>query len=134
MGQPTGTDHAPRFHNLTLHLVALAATLGLVAPAQAGCTRSVGIDESLTTCIGTLSLNANTTGDNNIAIGYGALYCNTMGNSNTVSGVSALRTNTTGGMNVAVGFEAARAQTTGSSNTVVGYRAGLKWTTGMFCS
>ena len=48
----------------------------------------------------------NTTGANNIAIGYNPLNSNTTGNNNVAIGYDALGNNTTGSDNVAIGYQA----------------------------
>jgi hypothetical protein len=70
--------------------------------------------------IGTL---ANTTGDQNTAVGAGTLGGNTTGAYNTAIGSSALQSNTTGYNNTATGFEALIGNTTGGDNTATGYQA-----------
>jgi hypothetical protein len=58
-------------------------------------------------------------------MGYEALKANTTGNNNTAIGSTAFTANTTGGANVAIGVDALKANTTASNNTVVGYQAAL---------
>jgi len=87
--------------------------------------------------IGSDSLGANTTGDDNIGIGYNALLVNTSGNNNvalgslaldanvsswnnTAIGNSTLTTNTGGG-NTAIGSYALANNTTASNNIAIGY-------------
>jgi len=100
------------------------------------------------TAVGSVALNANTTGTNNTASGFqvlrnnttgtnntangvNALNSNTTGGSNTASGVSALNSNTTGNQNTASGLQALFRNTTGNNNTAVGYQAGYSNTTGL---
>jgi hypothetical protein len=133
-------------------LLALAAALGLAAPAQAGCTPSVNSDATNNTCIGTdallnnvtsgasvgryntaigrSALRANTTGDDNTANGEAALFANTAGSSNTASGRNALSSNTSGNENTANGASALSYNTTGSQNTASGVDALMSNTTG----
>ena len=80
--------------------------------------------------MGLSSLDANTTGSNNVAIGYNSLGANTTANSNTAVGYSSLSVNTTGTANVSFGFGSLNANTTASNNTAVGYAALLSNTTG----
>lgn len=75
------------------------------------------------------ALAVNTTGNNNLAVGYQALFLNTTGSDNTAVGASALRANTTGFGNVAVGANALGVNT-GTGNTALGRAALLANTTG----
>jgi hypothetical protein len=78
------------------------------------------------------SLFANTSGEDNTAVGsYRALYSNTTGNNNIAVGRQALQTNTTGSNNVAIGRDSLFANTTASNNTAVGHQAGYTNTTGI---
>jgi hypothetical protein len=61
-------------------------------------------------------------GNNNVALGYNALNVNT-GSSNVGIGLNSLIANSSGSSNVAVGQQALQANTTGSNNTAVGYQA-----------
>jgi hypothetical protein len=67
--------------------------------------------------LGTL---ANSTGDQNTAVGYHALYSNTTGHLNTALGHTALFSNTTGTYNTAIGLEALHENTTGNANSAFG--------------
>jgi trimeric autotransporter adhesin len=67
--------------------------------------------------VGTL---ANSTGDQNTAVGYHALYSNTTGQLNTAHGSTALFSNTTGSYNTAIGLEALHENTTGNANSAFG--------------
>jgi hypothetical protein len=69
------------------------------------------------------ALQANTTGPNNTAVGFGALERNTTGQSNTAVGTDALAVNTTGTVNTAVGIAALSGNSTGFQNTAVGANA-----------
>ena len=70
------------------------------------------------------------TGGSNLAVGSNALVANTTGDDNTAVGSYApLAANTTGTKNVAVGRQALNSNTTASNNTAVGYQAGLASTT-----
>ncbi len=82
------------------------------------------------TAVGSLALNANTTGTSNTAFGNLSLYSNTTGGSNSSFGVFALLYNTTGTSNAAFGGAALQANTTGNSNTAVGINALQNNTTG----
>jgi len=75
-------------------------------------------------------LDANTTANNNTAVGDAALTASTTGALNTAVGASALTTNTTGANNVAMGFAALQLATTASSNVALGYAALNANTTG----
>jgi len=68
-------------------------------------------------------LDANTTGDDNTALGYVALSANTTAHDNTAIGSCALLANTTGSCSVAIGRSAATLTTTGDNNTTVGFAA-----------
>ena len=74
--------------------------------------------------VGYQALKANTTGYYNNAFGAFALTANTTGNTNNAFGRVALYTNTTGSSNTAIGQEALFSNTTASNNTAVGYQAG----------
>ena len=95
------------------------------------------------------ALYANTTGAQNVAIGYEAMLTNTSGSysvgvgfralkANTASqgtgvGYEALLSNTSGANNVAIGFEALKANTTGAENTALGHQAGNSESTATKC-
>ena len=68
------------------------------------------------------SLNLNTTGEYNVAVGYHTLSINTTGYSNTAIGFNALR-NTTGPKNTGIGYSSL-INTTGEQNTSIGYNSG----------
>lgn len=68
-------------------------------------------------------LRYNTTGGDNIGIGYGALLSTTVGFGNTAVGERTLQANTTGQNNVALGSYALCRNTTGLSNIAIGVRA-----------
>ena len=74
------------------------------------------------TAVGKNSLSANTTAGSGTAVGKGALQTNTTGGDNTAVGRSALELNTTGANCTAVGRDALKANTTASNNTAVGDR------------
>jgi hypothetical protein len=84
--------------------------------------------------VGSLSLDANTTGDQNVALGTSALGALTAGDKNVAVGNSALAAfNVTDGsetFNIAVGYAAGGAVTTGVKNTIVGALAADAMTTG----
>jgi hypothetical protein len=89
--------------------------------------------------MGGLAFSASGAGQYNSAFGYSALNANTSGNANVAIGGGdgatyngALGVNTTGSSNVAVGNGSLQANTTASSNTAVGYQAGYSNTTGSF--
>ena len=78
------------------------------------------------------TLQSNTTGVNNTAVGGSALQNNTKGSENTATGVNALRDNTTGYSNTAAGSFALRGNTTGRFNTAAGGSALQNNTTGRY--
>ncbi len=61
-------------------------------------------------------LDANTTADNNVAVGHSALIVNTTGTFATAVGFSALKSNTTASSNTAMGYEALCTTQSGASN------------------
>jgi len=67
--------------------------------------------------------NGNTTGDDNVAIGYLSLYANTTGNKNVAVGKNTCTDNTTGHSNTAVGTTALHRNVSGDYNTAVGLGA-----------
>jgi hypothetical protein len=73
--------------------------------------------------MGTNTLDANTTGIRNTAIGHAALGANTTASDNTAVGYQAAFGNTTGIGNTFVGSEAGLQKTTGEYNTVLGLQA-----------
>jgi hypothetical protein len=95
---------------------------------------------------GCRTLNCNTTGCNNIAVGFLALYgnkgsnntalgyrtliCNTTGNNNFAQGYCALGKNTCGANNIALGCNSLCVNTIGSSNIAIGAISGCAITTG----
>lgn len=70
--------------------------------------------------MGVNALKTNTSGNDNIALGYGALENNTTGIQNTAIGTSSLSLNSSGGYNVAIGYEALTRNTTGILNVAIG--------------
>jgi hypothetical protein len=79
--------------------------------------------------LGYNALGAATTADNNTAVGYQALPAATTGTENDAFGQASLNALTTGASNVAVGSSAMFTSTTGSANVAVG-RAALYSSTG----
>lgn len=75
------------------------------------------------TSLGAASLDALTTGDDNVGIGYQALTSNTDGVDNTAVGLNALVFNTSGDANVAIGRLTLQYNATGNYNTAVGTSA-----------
>ena len=73
--------------------------------------------------LGRETLYSNTSGEENIAIGYGALEKNTTGSYNIAQGSQALHNNTTGKHNVAQGYQALSSNTTGENNIAQGHWA-----------
>lgn len=82
------------------------------------------------TAVGSLALNANTTGTGNTAFGNLSLFSNTTGGSNSSFGGFALLYNTTGASNAAFGGAALQANTTGNGNTAIGINTLQNNTTG----
>ena len=70
--------------------------------------------------MGGIALQDNTSGNDNVAIGYGTLADNTTASNNTALGREALRLNTTGESNTALGRSCLYNNTTGSNNLAVG--------------
>ena len=66
------------------------------------------------------ALDAITTGDDNIAIGYDSLTNCTEGSGNVAIGVESLKNCTSGSNNVCVGLICGREITTGCTNVIVG--------------
>jgi hypothetical protein len=81
------------------------------------------------TAIGDSALLANVSGNDNTGMGFNALNANTTGNYNVADGSQALYGNTLGGYNTAMGHDAMKVNQIGSQNTAVGYQA-LNNTTG----
>ena len=73
-----------------------------------------------TVAIGVNALKNLTSGNDNIAVGYGSLESNTTGIQNIAIGTSALTLNSSGSYNTAVGYEALTRNTSGILNTAVG--------------
>jgi len=72
------------------------------------------------TAVGSITLFKNTTGANNIGLGYSSLYFNTTGYSNTAVGMNSLVNNNTGYENTAVGINSLFYNLTGFHNTALG--------------
>jgi hypothetical protein len=80
--------------------------------------------------LGDNALGSNTSGSQNVGIGYYAAYNTTTGTQNIAIGRNSLIANTTGSYNVSIGDLALTANTTADFNTAVGYTALLSNTTG----
>jgi hypothetical protein len=80
--------------------------------------------------VGVASLYANTTGWDNAAFGSISLHYNTTGIRNAAFGGGSLYTNTTGSFNAAVGSLSLNGNTTGVDNAAVGYASLTANTTG----
>jgi hypothetical protein len=80
--------------------------------------------------VGAISLYANTSGEQNVAVGREAARRNTTGNYNTAVGFQSFSNNTTGSNSTALGYNALGVATTGTVNTAVGYLSGNAITTG----
>ena len=77
------------------------------------------------TALGYRSLTSNTDGYHGTAVGFQALLNNTTGYDNTAIGYQSLQYNTTGGQyNTAVGSLSLENNTTGQYNTCIGYNSG----------
>jgi hypothetical protein len=72
---------------------------------------------------GSYTLNTNTTGGYNSAVGYGGLFSNTTGSDNNAFGAFSLQLNTTGYRNTAMGTNALSSNLTGFENQAFGYNA-----------
>jgi len=72
------------------------------------------------TAIGNSAMVSNTTGGNNVAVGRLALKDNTTAGDNVAIGDSALLSNTTGAANIAIGSQALDASTTADNNVAIG--------------
>jgi hypothetical protein len=77
------------------------------------------------TAVGWNSMESNTTGFNNVALGVLPLESNTQGNNNTAIGNLALEQNTTGDNHVALGRLAGSGLTTVNNNIVIGHLTGV---------
>ncbi|WP_445718720.1 beta strand repeat-containing protein [Flavobacterium sp.] len=73
-----------------------------------------------TVAIGVNALKNVTSGNDNVAVGYGTLESNTTGLQNIAIGTSALTLNSSGSYNTAIGYEAMTRNTSGILNTAVG--------------
>jgi hypothetical protein len=71
------------------------------------------------------TLNSNSTGSDNIAIGANVLPISTTASSNIAVGTNALETLSTGSDNIVIGTSAATTLETGSNNTVIGASANV---------
>ena len=69
------------------------------------------------------ALNSNTTGQYNIAIGYGTLYNNTTPNSNIGIGTLVLQANNTGDTNIGIGDLSLYNNVSGINNIAMGYNS-----------
>ncbi|SMC54321.1 beta strand repeat-containing protein [Pedobacter nyackensis] len=79
-----------------------------------------GTQNAASTAIGASSLQANTTGRDNVGVGYVALLVNTTGSRNIALGGFSLTHNTTGNNNTGIGYQALVANITGSNNIAIG--------------
>ena len=80
--------------------------------------------------IGFTSLNRNTIGSSNVAIGYGAMPANTEGSNNIAIGVGTMQESTTGSKNIAIGNSNLYGLSTGSKNIAIGNAAMIAISTG----
>ena len=111
--------------NLTFNGTQLAVSGIGFSRGNGNVSTNIAIGESNT-------LNSNSTGTNNIAIGSEAMQSSTGGNSNVAVGPSALKNATTAVSNTGIGISALRGAGTfsGTNNTAVGSEAGYGITTG----
>jgi len=84
------------------------------------------------TAVGSVALQANTSGADNTAAGYNSLFSNTTGFNNTATGSNSLKSNTTGFRNTGFGAYALQSNTTASDNTAIGEEALTANSTGSF--
>ena len=100
--------------------------IGTTAPTNllqiAGLLNLDGTD--LSTFLGQSAGEANTTGFENVAIGYRAFYNNTTGSWNTAVGTGAMENMQSGQNNTALGITALYKNTGGDNNTAIGGYAG----------
>lgn len=82
------------------------------------------------TAIGDASMQVNTTGDNNVAVGYFTLKSNQSGENNTGIGSSSLTSTTTGSHNSAFGYRSMYWNSSGNYNTAMGYSSLFNISTG----
>ncbi len=93
--------------------------------------KSGGIDLTKSnTSLGYLTLNSNTNGQNNVAIGINALQSNLYGSNNSSIGANTLSHNTSGYSNTAAGSAALENNTEGYNNTGIGVNSLQSNTTG----
>src|SRR5256714_13207976 len=77
---------------------------------------SIPITGSYNTALGSLAFFSNSTGVDNVAVGYKSLYYNTSGSSNAAYGTFVLNSNTTGNYNIGLGWVALLYNSTGTAN------------------
>jgi trimeric autotransporter adhesin len=82
------------------------------------------------TSVGSNTLYALTTGENNTVVGSNAMSLNTTGTYNTAMGTNAMFNTTTGNDNTGIGFQSLFTNSSGRSNTAVGKHAGITNTIG----
>ena len=82
------------------------------------------------TALGSFAMQTNTTGRDNVALGFQSLFLNTTGRENTALGSFAMQQNTIGRGNVALGYQSLFANTNGLYNTALGNDAMQANTTG----
>lgn len=107
----TGTDVVPT--------ASPTARRNVFVGPQAG---SLATDGAFNVAVGSIALQ-NTTGGNNTALGGATLADNTSGTQNVAVGFNALRLNTTAANNTAVGAQALSSNLTGTQSVAVGYSA-----------
>jgi hypothetical protein len=73
--------------------------------------------------VGRAALFSNTTGANNVAIGFEVMKASTSATENTAMGQSSMQSNTTGSGNAAFGRASLYSNTTGPNNTAIGKQA-----------
>ena len=87
-------------------------------------------NEIFSNAIGVDALNAITSGQANVALGYQSQLLNTSGSFNSSIGAWSQWNNITGARNTSVGCGSLKSNTTGSKNTIVGVDAASESTTG----
>ncbi len=83
---------------------------------------------NLNTFLGSYAGNANTSGQQNLAVGRNALLSNQTADYNVALGNDALRSNSSGSTNTSVGTSSLYSTTTGYGNVALGYESGFSAT------
>jgi len=80
--------------------------------------------------MGPSSMQCNSVGSNNTAIGHQSLFNNTAGNDNTAVGECSMKSNVNGIGNTALGYSSLAGNATGNYNIAIGDNAGSFWADG----